>query len=179
MNIFYLSHDPVECAKFHVDKHCVKMILEHCQLLSTAHRVIDGKECIRYSDSGRKSTYWQLFDGRENVLYKPTHVNHPSALWVRQSKANYDWLVKMTDALIDEYRYRYGKEHACLKLMPHLRITPQNIRQAPFTQPTPAMPEEYIVKGDSIQSYRNYYNGSKQSMFSWKSREVPSWACPK
>jgi hypothetical protein len=28
MNIFYLSHNTTECAKLHVDKHCVKMIVE-------------------------------------------------------------------------------------------------------------------------------------------------------
>ena len=42
MNIFYLSHDHAQCAQWHVDKHVVKMILESCQLLSTARRLIDG-----------------------------------------------------------------------------------------------------------------------------------------
>jgi hypothetical protein len=45
----------------------------------------------------------------------------------------------------------------------------------PFTQPTPAMPDEYKVDGDSVQSYRNYYNGSKQRMFVWKKRDIPFW----
>ena len=44
MNIFYLDRDPVTCAKQHCDKHIVKMILEYAQLLSTAHRVLDGAE---------------------------------------------------------------------------------------------------------------------------------------
>ena len=39
MNIFYLHNDPSTCAKMHVDKHCVKMILEYAQLLSTAHEI--------------------------------------------------------------------------------------------------------------------------------------------
>ena len=43
MNIFYLDDDPIQCAKWHVDKHIVKMITEYCQLLSTAHRVLDGQ----------------------------------------------------------------------------------------------------------------------------------------
>ena len=29
MNIFYFSKDPVECAKQHCDKHCIKMIVEN------------------------------------------------------------------------------------------------------------------------------------------------------
>ena len=42
MNIFYLHNDPKICAEMHNDKHCIKMILEYAQLLSTAHRVLDG-----------------------------------------------------------------------------------------------------------------------------------------
>ena len=38
MNIFYLDTDPELSAKYHCDKHVVKMILEYGQLLSTAHR---------------------------------------------------------------------------------------------------------------------------------------------
>ena len=28
----------------HIDKHCVKMIIEYAQLMSTAHRMLDGLE---------------------------------------------------------------------------------------------------------------------------------------
>ena len=44
MNIFYLDNDVDVCAQMHVDKHVVKMILEYAQLLSTAHRLLDGVE---------------------------------------------------------------------------------------------------------------------------------------
>ena len=43
MNIFYLHEDPIQNAKWHVDKHVVKMVTEYAQLLSTAHRVLDGE----------------------------------------------------------------------------------------------------------------------------------------
>lgn len=43
MNIFYLDRDVSKCAEYHNDKHVVKMIIEYAQLLSTAHRVIDGE----------------------------------------------------------------------------------------------------------------------------------------
>jgi hypothetical protein len=42
VNIFYLHEDTKECAKQHLDKHVVKMILEYAQLLSTAHRYSMG-----------------------------------------------------------------------------------------------------------------------------------------
>ena len=43
MNIFYLHEDPQVSAKMHCDKHVVKMIIEYAQMLSTAHRMLDGK----------------------------------------------------------------------------------------------------------------------------------------
>mgnify|MGYP003645011953 CR=1 FL=1 len=42
MNIFFLDERPDKCAEMHNDKHCVKMILESAQMLSTAHRELDG-----------------------------------------------------------------------------------------------------------------------------------------
>jgi len=176
MNIFYLDHDFKKCAEMHVDKHCVKMILEYAQLLSTAHRVLDGTHGITLSKSGRKRQTYVLSDSRDNILYASTHINHPSAIWVRQSHANYVWLFRMFVALMDEYTYRYGKVHACDRLTDALSYRPKNLPKGYFTEPTPAMPEHYRVSGDSIQSYKNYYLGDKQRMFSWKKRETPLWA---
>ena len=44
MNIFFLDKRPDDAAEMHCDKHCVKMILEYSQMLSTAHRVLDGDD---------------------------------------------------------------------------------------------------------------------------------------
>ena len=174
MNIFYLHNDTKKCAEMHVDKHCVKMILEYAQLLSTAHRVIDGHEHIGSTLTGRKVKRWKLDEPRESVLYSATHINHPSAIWVRQSLENYQWLYNMFRDLIQEYNYRYGKSHKCSNLMSELQYAPKNIpRNVSFTEPTPAMPEEYKVPGNSIKSYHNYYNFAKQRMFSWKNRPTP------
>ena len=43
MNIFYLNNDPKVCAQMHNDSHCSKMIIEYAQLMSTAHRYLDGE----------------------------------------------------------------------------------------------------------------------------------------
>lgn len=175
MNIFYLNHDPVVCAEMHVDKHCVKMILEYAQLLSTTHRYLDGTLTVGTSPSGRKKTTYRLMDERDSVLYSATHINHPSAIWVRQSTENYKWLYSMFLSLMKEYTYRYGKHHKCEFLIDALATLPKNLPEGKFTQPTPAMPDEYKVAGDSISSYHNYYNGAKTRMFSWKNRQAPSF----
>jgi len=68
VNIFYLHRDVDTCAEMHNDKHVVKMILEYAQLLSTAHRVLDGEEHI-YLKNGRKKRVWDLIDERQPILY--------------------------------------------------------------------------------------------------------------
>ena len=178
MNIFYLDHDVTKCAEMHNDKHVVKMILEYAQLLSTAHRVIDGVELTGLSESGRKKKFWTLGDSRDYTLYKATHIHHPSAVWVRQSPENYLWLANMLIALCEEYTYRYGKVHKTERDgLAHvlLKNIPHNIRNSDFTQPTPAMPDEVKVAGDSIKSYRNYYINNKTHLASWKKRSTPGW----
>jgi hypothetical protein len=156
LNIFFLSHDVEECAKWHVDKH-MKMILEYAQLLSTAHWELDNEPHIRH-------------------LYKPTHKNHPSAVWTRQSNNNYTWLHCLLRAVCKEYTYRYGKVHATESkgIVAALATLPHSIPVGPFTQPTQAMPETY-KQADSIQAYRDYYRIEKAPLHSWKNRPTPEW----
>lgn len=185
MNIFYLDHDVVKCAEMHNDKHVVKMILEYAQLLSTAHRIIDGTLSVQISKTGRKQNWYSLPDNREHLLYSATHVNHPSAKWCRDSSSNYKWLYELFCALCDEYTFRYGKVHLTDQKMRHvLSQIPRNIRQSEFTEPTPAMPEDVKIpcagpRGrlhyDSLASYRNYYIKNKTHLASWKKRNVPEW----
>lgn len=178
MNIFYLDHDVYKCAEMHNDKHVVKMILEYAQLLSTAHRVLDGYEYAGISASGRKKKIWKLDSDYDSVLYSATHINHPSAVWVRQSKQNYIWLSNLLIALCEEYTYRYGKTHKverdglCYVL---LKNVPNAIADSDFTQPTPAMPDDVKVSGDSLASYRNYYINNKTHLANWKKRTTPEW----
>ena len=181
MNIFYLHYEPKACAQQHVDKHVVKMIVEYAQLLSTAHRIIDGVESIGLSKTGRKQKRYVLSDEREPLLYHATHVNHPSAKWARHSLANYHWLYSLWKELLGEYTHRYGKIHSCERLNDHLRFPPTHIpnKDEQFCAPWRAMPEEYKfasdVKDYTMKSYRAYYNGAKSHMFKWKNREAPSW----
>jgi hypothetical protein len=182
MNIFYLDPTPRVCAEMHNDKHCIKMILEYAQLLSTAHRVLDGNLTVGKSATGRKKTTYILPDERDSILYSATHINHPSAIWVRQNVQNYMWLAELLECLCGEYTYRYGKVHKVERdgLMQVLKNEfPKNLPIAPFTEPTPAMPDEVKVSGDSITSYRNYYIHNKQHLATWKgkvnSRSIPNW----
>jgi hypothetical protein len=153
------------------------MILEYCQLLSTAHRVLDGIENVTTSATGRKKKVWSLPDGRDSILYSATHINHPSAIWCRSSSGNYDWLYSLLVELCAEYTFRYGKIHKCEStgLVNQLQYRPNNIPVGEFTQVIPAMPDEVMVSGDSIASYRNYYINNKRHLANWKNRPIPNW----
>jgi hypothetical protein len=185
MNIFFLDADPSMCAKMHNNSHTIKMILEYCQLLSTAHRVLDGVLTIQKTSTNRNIKRYVLHDERNEMLYSATHINHPSAVWVRQSAGNYSWLTNLLVELCSEYTYRYGKVHksqqiGLVKLLHN--IHPINIPMSPFTEPTCAMPDEVKIQNDSISSYRNYYNLNKTHLASWKgkvnSRSTPFWYTP-
>jgi len=177
MNIFYIDKSPAKCAEQMVDKHVVKMILETAQLLSTAHRLLDGEEYVGQTATGRKAKRWRLNDERETILYSATHINHPSAVWCRQSNNNYNWLFAHFLSLLNEYTYRYGKRHKCSDpaFVDALRQTPRNIPVGYFTPVTPAMAEQYIVSDDSVTNYRNYYRQGKIHLHKWTKRQPPEW----
>ena len=90
MNIFYLNESPETCAQMHCDKHVVKMIIEYAQLLSTAHRVIDGNPYYDKTKNGRKILRYRMENPNlEKTLYKAAMINHPSAVWARKNSENY------------------------------------------------------------------------------------------
>jgi len=173
MNLFYFSEDVEENAKQHCDKYSVKMVVEYTQLLSTAHRVLDGTP-VRARKGNRTKTIYQLNDFRDKLLYSATHINHPVAKWVRQSHSNYFYLVQLLDHLHREYEYRYGRVHKSKTLLARLRGLPLNIPYGDFTNPALAMPDEYKTSS-ATESYRKYFIGEKSHIASWKNRNVPYW----
>jgi hypothetical protein len=177
MNIFYVNSDPEVAARSMVDRHVVKMILETAQLLSTAHRVIDGEEYVGQSQSGRKAKRWRLSGNADAIMYAATHINHPSAVWVRENSANYNWLYDHLLALGREYTYRYGRTHLTIdKLKDILEDAPENIEQSNVMTKMPScMDKQYIVSLDPIINYRNYYNYGKTDLLRWSNRPPPQW----
>ena len=175
MNIFYLHEDPIQNAKWHIDKHIVKMPIEYAQLMSTAHRLLDGEMYLGKTAIGRNIKRWKLHDEREDILYKASHINHPSAIWVRESIENYFEMYKLYMAVLAEFTNRYGKIHGSSKPSIALIRPPSNIPMVKGTQLPQCMPEICKVKNNPILAYRNYYIVEKNSFASWKNREIPEW----
>jgi hypothetical protein len=158
MNIFYFYDCPIESAQAQPDKMLVKMPLETAQMLCTAHRELDGDG---YADA--------------NGLYKRAYWNHPCTIWARESWDNYRWLYKHFIALGDEYKHRYGREHASItKLKDALYWHPDNIEDKGLTPLAQAMPDEY-KNSDPIKAYRKYVVNEKHYAKWEKGREQPKW----
>jgi hypothetical protein len=152
MNIFILDLDTDRCARFHTDRHVVKMVLETAQILCT---VLDS--C-----------------GIE-APYRPTHQRHPCVLWAGESLSNWVWLRRLGMSLDREYRYRFNRStsHASGSVIRALRRPPLEDRG--FTGFAQAMPPELRIPGDPVSAYRRYYALEKTSAARWTRRRIPPW----
>lgn len=180
MNIFVLDQDPIKAAQLQCDKHVVKMIVESAQMLSTAHRLLDGTMELRPSKSGKRMVkYWKLPDEREDVVYKNVHETHPCTLWTMENKMNYYWHYDHFIALCNEYNYRYSKIHSTDTLLRSVLIAaPLNMKSADRVTKQPLAMKDYpeCMFDDVVKSYRAFYQ-TKQDRFkmSWTERPTPEW----
>jgi hypothetical protein len=155
MNIFVTSDDPWACARALDNVRLNKMGTETIQLLSTAIQV-----------RWRKA----LFPG----IWKPTHVNHPCALWVRQSRANYAWLHEHGVALMDEFMVRYGRERPVAPLLDKLKIRGKG---CPLDWANCSRFKEIPVFEAYRETLRCKWNEDKRDP-QWGSRGAPPWRQP-
>lgn len=156
MNIFILDTDIKRCAQYHNDRHCVKMITEYNQMLSTAYRYITGED--------------------SDILYKSTHANHPCCDWVKDSHKNFEYLLLLNYYLAEEYTHRYNKRHAGMKLIEFFLNNTPKYGADTMTQFAQAMPDQYTTDEMlPVNAYRNYYINEKRHIAHWKNRSIPDW----
>lgn len=159
MNIFVLDTNVRLAARYHNDKHVVKMILESAQMLCTVYHAFG-------------------FDG--DIPYKKAHINHPCTVWARTSIENFMWLLSLANELLTEYTYRYGRIHASTRVIDWCEENFTSIENkftirelTPFAQ---AMPDKYkMPNGNAVAAYRKYYVAEKNELAKWKMRDVPPW----
>jgi len=153
MNIFFLDADPVVCAKYHCDKHVVKMIVEYAQIMSTA--------ALHH-------------DPELSNLYKPTHKNHPSVQWVIASRAHYNYLFNLYDNLLHEYTVRYGKIHKSSEKYNQLYLARMVIPNVGWKGDPPQCVPDDCKSDSSLSAYRECYIKHKSRFATWKTSS-PDW----
>ena len=152
MNIFAVDYCPLIAATQLCDQHVNKMILESAQLLSTTVTHYGGE-----------------------APYKPTHRNHPCAVWLRESWSNVEWLVLHALGMAQEYTARFGKTHKSQAVVNLCADTLSGMRlpDVGLTSFALAMPDQFKVECP-VESYRNFYRVDKIRFARWK-RNKPDW----
>uniref|UniRef100_A0AB39CE50 DNA binding protein n=1 Tax=Pseudomonas phage HRDY3 TaxID=3236930 RepID=A0AB39CE50_9VIRU len=145
MNLFVTGPSPTLCARAHCDVHLIKMATEAAQLLSTTHHL-----------TGRA------------IGYAPTHPNHPCAIWIRESAANYEWAYLLYRCLLTEYEFRFGKQHGAGRFKHELRRLPNlpRIDRTPWAQCV--APE--FQQADTFAAYRLHI---RAKLLEWPRRPRP------
>jgi hypothetical protein len=158
MNIFFLDKLPEKSAEMLCDKHVPKMLLETCQMLSTAY---------------------QRHMGEHEELYKSAYPKHPMTIWVGDSQANFDWSFDHAVEISKQYDKRFKKEHKSKKILQVLAreyiLDTIKIPDIGFTEPPQCMPDTYKCD-DYVKAYRDYYWNDKDYFAKWdKGVDMPDW----
>lgn len=158
MNLFYLDENPKLCAKYHCDKHVVKMILEYGQLLSGSYKFNN----LVYDDK---------------VKIPDKYKNHKLILWLNENKSHYIYLYNLFVSLLDEYTIRYMKIHSYEKYKNVLKNTPTIYQNNNDWKDPPKVMPDYLCNIDLnvIEAYRLYYKLCKKTFAVWKNQETPYW----
>lgn len=143
MNIFFTDKSPIKSAKYLDTKRVNKMILESCQMLSTA-----------------------VIQNGGNGIYKSTHKNHPSTLWASKSLDNWMWLWNHMIALSLEYKKRRGKIHKSflsfiksdIKQQAMLNIPKKGLTKKPNCAANQSFNVDYKHIADVYTAYKLYLN---------------------
>lgn len=154
MNIFIVDEDPCVAARALCNKHICKMIVESAQLMSAAYP-------------------------RGSTRYAHTHVNHPCALWARQSLSNFKWLMLHSLEMCEEYTRRYHRTHKTESVIYEMLDALPNIPDVGLTPFARAIKEPWKTQTMNlpiVEAYRQFYIGDKAKFAKWAPHaQPPRW----
>ena len=167
MNIFVLDRTTKYAARYHCDKHVVKMAVEGVQMLV-----------------GVLQRYGVEHDVRTKAghLHRGGYYNHPCTRWAGDSYQNFWWLLMLTMELCHEHTYRFGTVPYSVVQVARVHSAHRVVKDGMLAEglglaKTPHvldMPQEYHNE-DPVAAYRAYYMGEKRHMAKWTKRPQPPW----
>jgi hypothetical protein len=166
MNIFILDENPEVCAKYHTDKHIVKMPTETAQMISFVYH---DKEI------------WDSTVPNFIMGFSKTHYKHPCSIWIRESLSNFLYACRLGIELYNEYQFRYNKpdkHQRAIQIFQFALQNPPKLQDKGLTDFALAMDEQYIKHKSAVENYREYYRNGKSHLFSWKNRQKPHFISP-
>ena len=181
MNIFFTSSDPKQCAYDLDDKRGNKIILEVAQMLSTAVQIHNlGLGITPPNLKAHRANFEAL--SRDVGIYKPTHINHPTNIWIRTTRSNYLWALEHMKELVNVKLLATGKGHKSSELIPLLKKLSSLIPEGELT------PFANCAANQSIgldykhlevhEAYRKYLSERwklDKREPTWYGREEPTW----
>jgi len=161
MNLFILDANPKKAARYHVDRHVVKMPTETAQMIS-----------FIYHDT----EFWDEKIPDFMMGFSKTHYKHPCSIWIRESLQNFFYACQLGMELYKEYQFRYNqpeKHVRALQIFDFALLNPPKLPKLGLTPFAQAMDEQYIKFSCPIQNYREYYREGKKHLHTWKNRATP------
>lgn len=178
MNIFVLDLDPKLCAQYHCDKHLVKMITEHNQILGsiayTARSILRKRDITPEFIESEFQGFPRKDENGKPMPYGIGYANHPCTQWAANSFDNYSWLCLLNLEMCYEYTKRYGRQHAGEAITIWYRMNAPEIVKKGMTPFAQAMPED-CRNLDAVAAYRNYYIKYKAKFAKWAHSNSPAW----
>lgn len=171
MNIFVTSPNPSQSALWLDDLRLNKMIVESAQMLSTAIHVLTDSDPEICGD-----------------LYKKTHPNHPCNVWLRESSANFWWLVSHAStmanhkACLGKRHKSHDKIHAAMMAHWTHNIVPEG-ELTPFSNSAAnkSLELDFKAEPNTYLAYRKYLvarwlRDKRMPKWSGDARACPDWA---
>jgi hypothetical protein len=141
------------------------MIIESASLLANAIHFHGGASSdlpvSKISGQPFKTKAWQ---------------NHPSCLWVKESRANYCWLAEHMIALINELKLRKNTIHSMTQNISLILNGASFIPQSgltKFANCTPYKQIEDVVKAYQMTMAYKWEHDARQPV--WTNRSAPDW----
>lgn len=178
---------PSEAARYHCNKHVVKMILESAQMLCAAHWIHllkqEGKEVSDFKRIRDAQAWaWENTPRTLQPPWKMSHLRHPCTLWTAENISNYNWQLSLCESLLKEYTSRYKKRHKTEREVKWLRKNePVDIANLDLTSFPVCMKDDFKVYDedgiiDVVGSYRSYYIKDKVRFAKWEPHSsTPEW----
>lgn len=177
MNLFVLDRAPGTAARILSDQHIPKMILETAQIL----------------DGGTRPIMYNLYPtGSHHIVAIPRSHRDNRCIMSASSHTVWGYAFQHFHALLTEFHYRFGHDHAYAKDTELLKALADRGKKArPGMNQRGfylAMPDAYktskqphVYPGDAVASYRAYYAATKTTYgaqdrpSTWRLRPPPLW----
>ena len=189
IQIWFLDNDLYKSATYLTNKTLVKSISGCMQALISARFYFIGirnkKYYNYYFDKVRKEDTFNQHFPLWPLKQKPSFMQYTSkeSKWTRKCKEHYDYIKKYFDILLDEYLYRFNKEHGLAKLSewleldaPDIKIPLANISK--IVLPWKVINIKYRRK-DILESYRlqfmNTLECKPEQAFMKTKRDIPDF----